>query len=87
MTKHSVGVLKVTVSLPRILVEYADQRAETEHTNRSHVIAEALAAARLKAEEDLAREGYRFYGTEAEQFAESSSQAVAEAIEDVGSAW
>jgi metal-responsive CopG/Arc/MetJ family transcriptional regulator len=71
---------KVTISLPAELVDYADHRADQIGASRSQVIGQALALLRTSEEEELAAEGYRFYSAEAEEFAASSSQAVAEAL-------
>jgi metal-responsive CopG/Arc/MetJ family transcriptional regulator len=80
----SASVAKITVSLPREAVAYADRRARAERTSRSRVIADALAQARREEESVLAAEGYRFYADEAAAFAEGSQRAVAEAIGDAG---
>ena len=77
-------VEKVTVSLPREALAYADRRARAERTSRSRVIADALAQARRSEEAALAAEGYRFYADEAAGFSESSRRAIAEALGDAG---
>jgi metal-responsive CopG/Arc/MetJ family transcriptional regulator len=77
-------VEKITVSLPREAVAYADRRARAERTSRSRVIADALTRVRKDEEAALAAEGYRFYADEATSFAESSRAAVAEALGDAG---
>ena len=71
---------KVTVSLPRELVEFADRVAAMMKTSRSKVIAEALAAQKEREEAELAAEGYRFYAQEASEFAAASLQAVSEVL-------
>ena len=76
------AVVRITVSLPREAVAYADRRARAERTSRSRVIADALARARA-AEEALAAEGYQFYAEEAMSFAQSSGGAVSEGIGNV----
>ena len=78
----STKIEKVTVSLPSDLVVYADTTAAALGTSRSQVIGRALTNLRAAEQEELAREGYRFYGREAEEFASASSQAVAEALRD-----
>jgi metal-responsive CopG/Arc/MetJ family transcriptional regulator len=78
---------KVTVSLPQDLVEYADRLARETSTSRSAVIADLLEWRRARARDALAREGYAFYGDEAEEFAGSSAPMVAEALDDDDSAW
>jgi hypothetical protein len=68
-------------------VSFADDQAAHLGTSRSGVIAAILKAARDQSQDELAREGYRFYAQESREFAESVSQAAAEAMEDVGPAW
>lgn len=75
---------KVTVSLPEHLVEFADREAARLSTSRSGLIARALLDIQEREEERLAAEGYLFYSREAEEFAEISAGAVAEAMEHDG---
>lgn len=75
---------KVTVSLPRELVRYADKKAAESGKSRSQLVAEALAEKKAREEEELAAEGYRFYASESRDFAISSLPAVSEAIGDGG---
>lgn len=70
---------KVTISLPSDLVSFADRQAERTRTSRSEVIARALREVKRLEEERRAAEGYRFYSAEAEEFAEATRTAVAEA--------
>ena len=70
---------KVTISLPSDLVSFADRQAEKTRTSRSEVIARALREIKRAEEERRAAEGYRFYSAEAEEFAEATWTAVAEA--------
>jgi hypothetical protein len=79
--------IKVTLALPRSLVEYADRQAAAMQTNRSRFVASILGAARRSSEDQLAKEGYQFYAREARDFAESSTRLVAEAIDDGGPSW
>jgi metal-responsive CopG/Arc/MetJ family transcriptional regulator len=81
MSSRAAEREKITVSLPRELIHYADQRAAALGKTRSQIIGEAVAGLRAKDEEDLAREGYMFYAEEAATFAASSLRAVSEAIE------
>jgi metal-responsive CopG/Arc/MetJ family transcriptional regulator len=76
-------VRKVTISLPEKLVEFADREAARLGTSRSRVIAQALADIEAQEEARLAAEGYRFYAREANEFAEASATALAEALEHV----
>lgn len=78
---------KVTVSLPEELVEYADRLALESSSSRSAVIADLLEWRRARVRDALAREGYAFYGDEAEEFAASTGSRVAEAVNDDDSSW
>ena len=71
----SLSLRKITVSLPSSLVEFADWLAKESNTSRSQVIREALAAVKAREEERLAAQGYRFYATEATEFAAASARA------------
>jgi metal-responsive CopG/Arc/MetJ family transcriptional regulator len=75
---------KVTLSLPRELIRYADDRAKALATSRSQVVAEALSVLRERDEDELAREGYAFYAEESEVFADESVRAVSEALDHAG---
>ena len=79
VSKESTSIRKVTVSLPENLVDFADREAERLSTSRSNIIARALAESKAAYEADLAAEGYRFFAREADEFAEASATAVAEA--------
>lgn len=76
----SLSLRKITVSLPSPLVEFADFLAKQSNTSRSQVIRQALGALKAREEERLAAQGYRFYATEATEFAAASARATAEAI-------
>jgi len=83
-----VGVLrKVTVSLPRELIEFADTAAAAMGVSRSRVIAEALVAQREQEEARLAAEGYRFYAQEASEFAATTISTVSEIIGRDSQTW
>jgi len=73
---------KVTISMPEELVVFADRMAEVLGLTRSAFIAATLDKARELELERLAAEGYRFYSSEASEFAAASEAAVAEAIDD-----
>ena len=77
-------VRKITVSLPGSLVEFADREAARLNISRSRLIARALSDIKASEEQRLAAEGYRFYAQEASEFAEASSRAVAESLNDAG---
>ena len=56
--------------------------AEKIGSTRSGFISSVLSEVRERELERLAAEGYRYYGSEAQEFAAASGRAVAEAIED-----
>jgi metal-responsive CopG/Arc/MetJ family transcriptional regulator len=79
---------KVTLSLPEELIAYADSKAAQMGTNRSRLVSDLLERSRRRHEkDDLAKEGYRFYAKEAEEFAAQSAAAVGEAFDEDGPAW
>ncbi len=78
---------KVTLSLPEKLIAYADSKAAQLGTNRSRLVSDLLERSRQHEQEALAREGYRFYAKEAEEFAAQSVAAVGDALDDDGPAW
>ena len=82
-----VQIRKVTLSLPEELIAYADSKAAQMGTNRSRLVTDLLQRSRQNEQEVLAREGYRFYAGEAEEFAAQSAVAVAEALDDDDPAW
>jgi metal-responsive CopG/Arc/MetJ family transcriptional regulator len=84
MPVEITDVRRVTVSLPANLIEFADQQASRLNISRSELIARALAESKTEYEVRLAAEGYRFYAQEASEFAESSANAVAEALDRAG---
>ncbi len=73
---------RVTISLPQDLLAFADTMATGLKKTRSKVISDSLREMRQREQDDLAREGYRFYAREAEEFAEMSVQAMAEVLRD-----
>jgi metal-responsive CopG/Arc/MetJ family transcriptional regulator len=75
---------KITVSMPKDLVQYADRRATTLGISRSQVIGQAVAELRSQEQEQLAREGYLFYAAELEGFAAASLRAASEALDADG---
>ena len=77
-------VEKVTVSLPRHLVRYADLRAAELGISRSRIIGRALSELEARERDELAREGYVFYAAEAEEFAAATAKAVSEVLTDAG---
>ncbi len=73
---------KVTISLSRDLLGFADTMASERKTTRSKVISDSLREMRQREQDELAREGYRFYAREAEEFADMSVRAMAEVLRD-----
>ena len=84
MAAETARVRKVTISLPVDLVDFADHKAARLNISRSRLIAVVLSENRAAEEERLAVEGYRFYAQEANEFAETSVGAVAEAMGHAG---
>ena len=82
MTKPSELILKVTLSLLRVLVARLNAKAERLHASRSQIIAQALAERQAAQREILAADGYRFYAEESAAYAESTGPAVSEVIDD-----
>lgn len=80
MVKRAAEIEKVTVSLPRHLVRYANLRAAELGTSRSQIIGRALSELEARERDNLAREGYVFYAAESEEFAAASGNAVSEAL-------
>ena len=78
----STDTRKVTISMPEELIVFADRMAVTLGLTRSAFIAATLERARERERELLAEEGYRFFSSEAEEFAVASGSAIAEALDD-----
>jgi len=75
-------VKKVTISVPRDLLSYADRKATERASSRSALICSLLSEMRSSELERLGREGYEFYANESADFATASSTATAEAFGD-----
>jgi len=71
---------KVTISVSEELLIFADRMAEKTGSTRSSFISSVLKEVRDRELKLLAAEGYRYFGSEAREFAEASGSAVAEAI-------
>lgn len=84
MSIKTPNIRKITISLPTSLVDFADREAARLNISRSGLIAGVLSEIKAAEEERLAVEGYRFYAQEAEEFAQTSARAVAEAIDNDG---
>jgi metal-responsive CopG/Arc/MetJ family transcriptional regulator len=69
---------KITVSLPRELVDFADEFAEQAGTSRSQALAEALRVLKRAERDRLMAEGYAFYAEDAVQLAEEGMAATNE---------
>ena len=80
MRAREMNAEKITVSMPRDLVQYADLRATTLGISRSQVIGQAVARLRRQDQDQLAEEGYRFYAAESSEFAAISLPATSEAL-------
>ncbi|MFQ5616768.1 MAG: CopG family ribbon-helix-helix protein [Anaerolineales bacterium] len=74
----TITMQKVTVSLPKDLLAFADMKAVERGVSRSKLIADLLADLKMSQEDALAAEGYQFYAQESEEFAAASQQAVLE---------
>ena len=80
----TVTIQKVTVSLPKDLVAFADIKATERGISRSKLIADLLVEFKMSQEDVLAAEGYQFYAEESKEFALASQQATLEAWGDAG---
>jgi len=78
MARRAQNLAKVTLSLPRELVEFADAKATERETSRSQIVTEALATLRAQDEDELAREGYALYAEDNTEFAAASLSAASE---------
>ncbi len=74
------GTKKVTISVSEELLAFADRMATSMGATRSGFISSVLNEVREREMELLAAEGYRYFGSEAQEFAAASGSAVAEAI-------
>ena len=75
-----VGTRKVTISVSAELLAFADRMAKKNGSTRSSFISSVLNEVRERELERLAAEGYRYFGSEAQEFSAASGSAVAEAI-------
>lgn len=73
-------VRKVTVSLPRHLLDCADKAAAERGISRSELIAQLIAEMAARDRDALAAEGYCFYAQEAQEFACCCMPAASEVI-------
>ena len=74
------GTKKVTISVSGELLAFADRMAKKTGSTRSSFISLVLNEVREREMERLAAEGYRYFGSEAQEFAAAGGSAVAEAI-------
>lgn len=74
------GTRKVTISISPELLVFTDLKAKELGITRSQAIGKLIQRWRRQELDRLAREGYQHYAREAEEFAESSAKAVAEAL-------
>ncbi len=73
-------VTKVTISLPKDLLDYADQLAKERATTRSGVIAELLEKEEETRIQALMAEGYREMGEENRREAEEALNLTSEVV-------
>ncbi len=82
MQPQHTGYCKVTISLPCVLVEYADEEAARTSLSRSEIISRALALAKKAHRDELAARGYAFYAQESEDFAAAAGQLAGDWVAD-----
>jgi metal-responsive CopG/Arc/MetJ family transcriptional regulator len=78
--KGNRPVRKVTISLPRHLLQYADRVAAERGVSRSQLVTELIAEMAARDRDALAAEGYCFYAQESEEFACTCLPASSEVI-------
>lgn len=72
------ATVKLTISLPRELADYADHLAEEAGRARSQIKADLLAERKSRALYEQLAEGYRYYAEENSRFAEEAFPLAAE---------
>lgn len=73
-------VAKLTISLPKNLISFADEVASEENISRSRVISNCLSEFAQKRKMQLMEEGYKVMAKEHEQFAKISAEAASEVV-------
>ena len=73
-------VEKVTISLPRDMISFADKVASEEKISRSKVVSNCLSELARKHKIQLMEEGYKAMAKEHEQFAITSAEAASEVV-------
>lgn len=76
----SPRVSKVTISIPKNLLEFADQLAQEQEISRSEVVARLLRRAEKTKIEALMEEGYREMAEENRRLAEEAFPLVSETV-------
>ena len=73
-------VEKLTISLPKSLILFADEVANEKNISRSKVVSNCLREFAQKRTIKLMEEGYKAMAKEHEQFAEISAEAASEVV-------
>ena len=73
-------VARLTISLPKSLVSFADEVASEENISRSKVVSNCLRELAQKRTIERMEEGYKAMAKEHEQFAKISAEAASEVI-------
>ena len=73
-------VAKLTISLPKSLISFADEVASEENISRSKVVSNCLRELAQKRTIELMEEGYKAMAKEHEQFAITSAEAASEVV-------
>ena len=76
--------VKLTISLPRHLVSFADTLAKERNTSRSRAIANALEELARQQEHALMIEGYQLMAEQNQKFAASALSLASEVLPDWG---
>ena len=73
-------VVKLTISLPKSLISFADEVASEEHISRSKVVTNCLREFAQKRTIELMEEGYKAMVKEHGEFAITSAEAASEVV-------
>ncbi|MBI2328877.1 MAG: hypothetical protein HYU85_04490 [Chloroflexi bacterium] len=73
-------VAKLTISLPKSLISFADEVAREENISRSKVVSNCLREFAQKQTIKMMEEGYKAMAKEHEQFARTSVEAASEVV-------
>jgi len=75
-----VGLAKLTVSLPKDLISFADEVASEKNISRSKVVSNCLKEFAQKRTIELMEEGYKVMAKEHEEFAKIGAEAASEVV-------